>query len=133
MKTIHILGGRNGFNHLLCINVRGQGQLHQDAVDAVVGVKGVDAGQQLGLGHGGRVLLQHGMQAAVIAGLDLVAHIHLGGRVFAHQHHGQAGCQATRAQGCGTAGDVSTELGGQGVSVDDLGGGGEGHGLCFSN
>ena len=43
----------------------GKRQLHQDAVDGWVVVQGIDAGQQLGLGHGGVVSFKHRMQAGV--------------------------------------------------------------------
>ena len=36
VKAIDILGGRNGLNHFLCINVRRQRQLNQNAMNAVV-------------------------------------------------------------------------------------------------
>jgi hypothetical protein len=127
VEAVHVLGGGDGFNHLVRINVGGQGQLHQDAVDARVIVERIHAGQQFGLGHRGIVLLQHRVQARVGAGLDLVAHVDLAGLVITHQHHGQAGRQSTGLEGSGACGDVAAQLGGQCVAVDGLGGGG-GHG-----
>ena len=54
-----------------------------------------------------RRIFQHRMQTGVLAGLDLVAHIDLAGRVVAHQHHGQAGVMPGPEGGGGAcAGDV---------------------------
>ena len=101
--------------------MRGQRQLHQDAVNRRVVVQRLDARQQFGFGHIGGIALQHGMQAVVFAGLDLVAHIHLAGRAVADQHHGQAGCDAARTQ-CGCAqSDFASQLPGKDVAVNELG------------
>ncbi len=89
---------------------------------ARVVVQGFDAGQQLGFGQAGVVLLQHRMQAGLFAGLDFVAHIDLAGGVVAHQHHGQAGRGAARAQVRLRAGPLRlAQLAGEGVAVDQLG------------
>ncbi|MNR23217.1 hypothetical protein D3C85_1402240 [compost metagenome] len=105
MKPVHVLLGRDGLDDLVRVHVLGQRKLHQDAVDGRVLVQDGDAGQQFGLGHLGRVLLFHGMQAGLFAGRDLVAHIHLRRGVRAHQHHGQAGAGALGGQGRNALGD----------------------------
>ena len=122
VKAVHVFGGADGFDHLLCVDVCGQRQLHQDAVDAGVIVERFDAGQQVGFGQGCFVLLQHRVQAAVFAGLDLVAHINLAGRVVTHQHHGQTWRHALDFEGLGTGGDFGAQLFGEQVAVDQLGG-----------
>ncbi len=122
VKTVHILGGRDRLDHLLRIDVRGQGKLHQDAVDGGVGIERLHACQQFGLGHGRGPALQHRMHAGVFAGLDLVAHIDLRGRVLAHQDHGQARCDALGLEGGHTGADIGAQLAGEGVAVDQLGG-----------
>ena len=121
VEAVHILGGRDGFNDLVIVNVLGQGQLHQNAVNAGVVVQRCHAGQQLGFGHRGIVLFQHGVKAHVFAGLDLVAHIDLGSLVVAHQNHGQTGRHALGLEGCCTRGDFLAQLFGEGFAVDDLG------------
>jgi hypothetical protein len=60
-----------------------------------------------------------------MAGLDLVAHIDLAGRVVPHQHHGQAGGHAFGLEREGALGHVGAQLAGEGVAVDQLGGHGE--------
>jgi hypothetical protein len=99
----------------------GQGELDQDAVDRRVVVEGLDAGQQFGLGEVGRVLLEHRVQAAVLAGLDLVAHVDLAGRVLADQHHRQAGDHAAGLERGGAGGDLGAQCLGERVAVDQLG------------
>ena len=121
VEAVHILGGGDGFDDLVVVNMLGQGQLHQNAVDAGVVVQRFDAGQQLGFSHGSVVLFQHGMKAHVFAGLDLVAHIDLRGLVVAHQNDGQAGRDALGFESCRTRGDFLAQLFGEGFAVDDLG------------
>ncbi len=120
VETVHVFCRCNRFNDFLRINVRGQRQLHQDAVDGGVLVERFHARQQFGFGQGGGVLLQHRVQAGVMAGLDLVAHIDLAGRVFADQHHGQTRRDATGAQGGRALGDFGPQLFGEGVAVDEM-------------
>ncbi len=66
----------------------GQRQLHQDAVHLRIGIERIDAGQQLPFGSAGRHVVKLRMDAGVLAGQDLVAHIDLGGGIVSHQHHG---------------------------------------------
>ena len=72
------------------IDVRGQGHLHEDGVDALLLVQLIDDGEQFGGGDGDgrRVLLA--VDAQVVAGFDLVADVDLAGRVLADEHDGQA-------------------------------------------
>jgi hypothetical protein len=111
----------DGFDDLVVVDVLGQGQLHQDAVNAGVVVQRFDTCQQFGFGHGGVVLFQHRVEAHVFAGLDLVAHIDLGSLVVAHQNHGQAGRDALGLERCRACGDFLAQLFGEGFAVDELG------------
>jgi hypothetical protein len=54
-----------------------------------------------GLGEVGVGAFEHRVQAVLLAGLDLVAHVDRAGRVVADQDHGQAG--AGRGGQCGGA------------------------------
>ena len=108
--------------------MRGQWQLHQDAVDGGVVVQPFNPGQQVGLAHAGVVLFEHRVQASVFTGLNLVAHIDLAGRVFAHQHHRQTGRDAFGLEGQRARSDLGAQLFGQGVAVDEL----SGHGGCLN-
>ena len=110
VKTVHILGRRDRLDDLLRVDVRRQRQLNQDAVNRRVIVQRLDARQQFGFQHVGRVALQHRMQAVVFASLDLVAHIHLAGRAVADQHHGQSRRDAAGAEQRGALGDFGAQL-----------------------
>ena len=109
-----------GFDDLVRIHVRGQGQLHQDAVHAGVVVQGVHAGEQIALGHRGGVALQRGFQACLAAVVDLVFDVHLAGGVFAHQDDGQVRFNAAGFEGLNAVGHVGADLAGQRVAVDEL-------------
>jgi hypothetical protein len=67
------------------------------------------------------------MKADVAAGLDLVAHVDLAGRVFADQDHGKAGLLAAGGEGGCALADFGTQLLGKLDSVDQLGGHGRAH------
>src|SRR6266704_2428417 len=82
-------------------------QLDQNAVDPVVRVEALDQGQQVALGG---VLGQADglvVQPRCVAGLPLHADVRGGGGVVAHQHGGESGRNAARAQRA----DLALELG----------------------
>ena len=79
-------------------------------MDRRVLVKCLDAGEQVGLRQAGIVFFQHRMQPTVLTGLDLVAHIHLTGRVLTDQNHGQPRGDAFGLECVDTAGDIGTQL-----------------------
>ncbi|MPN34500.1 hypothetical protein SDC9_181994 [bioreactor metagenome] len=121
MEAIHVLGGRDGLDDLVVVNVLGQRQLHQDAVDARVVVQRFHAGQQFGLGHRRFVLFQHGMKARFLAGLYLVAHVDLRRLVVTHQNHRQTRRDSLGFERSGACSDFGAELSGEGLAIDDLG------------
>ena len=49
METVHILGRRDGLDHPLGVQMRGQRQLHQNAVHARIRIQRADSGEQLWL------------------------------------------------------------------------------------
>ena len=81
-------------DHRLGINLFGQRQLHQNAMDAGVGIESLNFAQQLRLRHAGIKLQHERMHADVFAGEDFIFDIDLTGRIVAHQDHGQAWCDA---------------------------------------
>ena len=91
-------------------------------MDGRIAVQLVDAGQQFGLGHVVGVLFLDGMQAGLLARRDFIAHVHLGGGVFAHQHHGQAGAGALGGQGGDALGDFFANALRQGGAINNPGG-----------
>ena len=67
------------------------------------------------------MFFQDGVQAAVMAGLHLVAHIDLAGRVFADHNNGQARRDASGFQRRGSQCDVCSQFLGEGIAVNSLG------------
>src|SRR5260370_1354390 len=53
MKTVHVLGGIDGFQNALGIDLRGKRKLDEDAVYVVVAIQGFDDGEQIESGNGG--------------------------------------------------------------------------------
>ena len=120
VEAVHIFGRADGFDHLLRIDMCGQGQLHQNAVNGGVGIEGVHPFQQRRFAHGGVVFFEYRMHAAIAARLDLVAHIHLAGGVVAHQNNGQPGGDTLRLDGGNALRDFGTNLGGQSLAINNL-------------
>ena len=83
--------GETASRTFLGVDLRGQRQLHQNAVDLVAAVQIVDQRQQLGGGDavGRRVLLA--VDAKLLAALHLVADVDFRSGIVAGEHHGQSG------------------------------------------
>ena len=90
MEAVDIFLRRDRQQHLLGVDLRGQRQLHQDAVDLVAPVQIVDQGQQLVGGDvvGRRVLLA--VDTELLAALHLVANVDLRGRIVSGEHDRQS-------------------------------------------
>ena len=90
MEAVHVFGGIDRQQNLLGIDVRGQRQLHQDAVDFVAAVQIGDQGEQVfgGRAFGGRVLFA--VEADFLRALDLAANVDFRCGVVPDQHHGEA-------------------------------------------
>ena len=107
MKTVHILGWVDAVQHLLAVDMAGQGKLHQNPVHGLVSVEFFHQRQQIGLGRVGVELVLEGLKAHLHRLLGLVAHIYLARRILAHQHHRQPGDKAVFfLQDAGSAGQA---------------------------
>ena len=91
MKAVDILVGIDALDDRVGAQVVRQGQLHQDAVDARIGVELVDQRIELRLGNGLVEVVGKRLDAELAAGLDLVRHVDRRGRIVAHLHHGEPG------------------------------------------
>jgi len=60
------------------------------------------------------------VEAALFAGLDLVAHVHLAGLVVTHQDDGQPRHDAPGLELVGALLDIGTQLLGKGLAIDQL-------------
>jgi len=90
MQPIDVLLGPDRLDHRIGIEMRGQRQLHQDAVD--VGILVQRGHQRLKFGLRG-VLGQgvlHRFEAALLGHAALGGDIDMGGRIIADNHHGEA-------------------------------------------
>ena len=106
--------------HPLLVDLLRQRQLHQDAVDRRIAVEPVDQRQKFVGGGLGRRAMELADDAGLFAGLLLVPHIDLAGRIFADQNGGQARRHAGGADERGhILGDFRPNLLGQGLSIED--------------
>ena len=85
MNTVNVLFGFYGFDYGYRINLSRQRQLDQDAINIVVVVKVLDAGDDLVFGRGMVEKTQFSMEANRFTILRLKAHIDVGRRVVANQ------------------------------------------------
>ena len=123
MKPVDVLGGVDGADHAALVDVSGERQLHQDAVDRRVGVELGDEGQQVGLGEVGGARQRLGVEARLGGGARLGADVGLRRRVLADEHDAQRGRAAVRGLEGGRArGDVGADGGGDLAAVEKGGG-----------
>ena len=120
MEAVHVLFRHNGGQRGSLVQVRGQGQLHQNAVDGRIGVQGAYLTLQRLLGGILRHADGHGMHARLFAADALVAHINLAGRVVPHQNHRQARGHTPLLQRRYLPGDVCPKLLRHGLAVQQL-------------
>ena len=86
-EAVHVLFRRDGVNHGLLVNLRGQRQLHQNPVHSGSSASFFTSASRVSLrGVGGQVD-GTALNAALGAVVDFAAHIDLTGGVLAHQNH----------------------------------------------
>ena len=107
VKAVYVLRRVDPEQHATFVDLRGQRQLHQHAVDSVVGVETLDDAQQLAFRGFLPQLDRFVVQARLIARLPLHLHVDLRGGVFADEHDGQPRGDAARLERV----DLSYELG----------------------
>ena len=98
MKAVHVLARIDAQQHATRVDVLGQRQLHQNAVDLRIGVQTVDQREQVRLGHLCRLGEGLVIQPGLVAGLAL--HPHVGRRrgILAHEHRGESRRDALRLE-----------------------------------
>src|SRR6187455_961380 len=121
MEAIDVLGGVNGVHDLRAVETLWQWQLQQDAVDSVIVVQRLDERQQFLARSARREVVRERGDAALVAGLALVAHIDRGSRVFTHLHHREPGCATVlRNEVGGSRRRLRSLCSCDGLSVEDL-------------
>ena len=120
MEAVDILGRIDRGEHLLRIDLRGQRQLHQDAVHDRIGVEPPDQRQQFGLAGRLRQAVIERAHAAADGRLGLAGDIDLARRVVADQHHREPRHQAAVArQPMRRVRDLAAQLRRDRLAVDD--------------
>ena len=110
MKSVDVFCGVDGHQDFLCIHLRRQRQLHQDAVDIVAAIEIVDQNQQVlgGCRFGRRVLLA--IDAELFAGFDFAAYVDLGGMIAANQNRGESGAHSGSDHGFDPGGHFAADV-----------------------
>ena len=91
VDPVDVLGRIDPGNDFLGVVALGQGQLDEDAVDAVVGVQGFDAGLEVGPGDIRGQNLDLAEEPQALAGLFLHPQVALRGGIIAHQDADETG------------------------------------------
>ena len=91
MKAVDVLRRRDRFQDSRRIDVRGQRQLHENAVNGGIGVQRLDEREQFGFARLGRQVVLDRMEAAGLGRPALARHIGLAGRIVADQDNREAG------------------------------------------
>ena len=91
MKAVNILRRINGGDDSLIIDMRWQGQLHQYAIDGGIGIECFHQRNQFVLRNRRRQAMFEAVHARFDRRLLLRSYIDLAGRIFAYQHHREAG------------------------------------------
>ena len=99
-QSVHILAIVDGREDGGLVDMRRQRELDDEAVDSRVGIEALDLTQQIGFAD---ICLQgdtFSLEAYLLAGLDLVGYVGLGGRVVTNDHDAQTRhTSASLAQG----------------------------------
>ena len=119
VEAVDVFGGGDGFEEALGIDVFGERELDEDAVDLVAAVEGVDHGEEFvggdGLGGGDHLRVD----SELAAGLDFAADVDLAGSDVADEDDGEARTKLMEGEGLDFRGDFGLDLGGDGDSVKD--------------
>ncbi len=121
VEAVDVLQRIDPLDDLVFVDVIGQRQLHQDAVDRRVRVELVDQRQDVGFGRvGGQVVIAR-RDAGLFACAALVADINPRGRVFPNEDHGQAGLRISPlGPRIDLPADLPPDVAGDGLAVDQL-------------
>src|SRR5690554_5454448 len=122
MKAVHVLVRANALEQLGGVQVGGQRQLYQDAVDGRVIIEPIDQRQQLFLSGVGGQVVGKGDEAHLFTVLALVRDIDFGSGIVADQNDGQTrDAQPLLLALVYLVGDFTPEIGGNLLAIDQLG------------
>ena len=125
MHAVDVLVRVYGEDDLPLLDVRGQGELDEDAVEAGVGVELPHEADELFLGGLLRQLDRLADHVRLVAGAALVPHVDGGGGVASHEHGGETGGYTEAfPERARFLGDLAADLLGHLLTIDN----GRGHG-----
>jgi len=107
MKAVDVLGGVDCFEDFLCVHLRWQRELDEDAIDVVAMIQALDDGEEFRRGNaGGRSEMDTG-EAQLFTRCDFAFYVDSRGGIFAYEDRGES-----RANSCGgERGDLVREFG----------------------
>ncbi len=120
MKSVDVLVRCDALDDRSLLDMTRYGQLHQDSVHRPIRVESIDRREQLGLAHLFWKPHHGSAHAGRLAGVFLVAHVHLARRIFAYQDDRQSWNQARpRRQEGHVRRHLAADLLCQGSSIED--------------
>ena len=120
MKPVDVLGGIDGFDDSLFVDVRRGRGLDEDAVDGRVVVEFANEVEQLLLGSGGGEFELQRVHSEVVGHFVLGTYVGLGSGVGADEDHGEAWGDAHGFEGVYGGAGFGVGFCGDGFSVDEL-------------
>src|SRR6266404_1861085 len=115
VEAVHVLGGIDGFEDALGIDLRGKRELNQDAINVVVAIQVFDYGEHFESSSSGRRGEESAGEANLLASGDFAFDVELRSGIFAHENGGKAGAHACR----GKDSDFISQLG-ENLVADDF-------------
>jgi hypothetical protein len=99
MKSVDVLGGVDGFEDALGIDLRRKRELYEDAIYLVVAVQAVDESEHVLRGDRLRRRVEETGEAEFLASGDFALHVELRGRIFADEDGSEARLDASGGEG----------------------------------
>ena len=120
VETVDVFVRRDRVEHLLVVDLRRQGQLHEDPVDGVVGIQRAEEREEVRLRRAGGEPVKAAAHADLVRGLLFVARVDLARGILADEHDVQPGHGAMRAsESVDALPDLGADGLGQRVAVED--------------
>src|SRR5215510_12950513 len=120
MKAVDVFVGTNATDHRFRVYVLRQRHLHENAVDAIVGIESIDDLEELLLSDRGGTSNRFAMHPELVARPLLRADVYCACRVVAHEDDRQPRRDATRLQYLNLRSHLDFYVLGEPGAVDDL-------------
>jgi hypothetical protein len=110
MKSIHILGGIDGFEHPLGVDLLGEWKLDQNAVHGLIAIQFVDQREKFFSGDDGRRSMHPTGEAELFAGGDFGFDVQMRSGIFANQNSRKTRTNALRGELLDFDGQIGEDL-----------------------